>query len=175
MAIRPSSCLAALFALSALAGCGSETEDAPAARVAMGNDDSTDPGAPTGEAAAAPAAASEAEAIEGATPMEERVATLGILNKRNNISEDIELRPGESREFGPVIVTLAACERTPPWEMPRQTGGFVQVDVRERGQSDHNRVFSGWLFAESPSVNVVEHPIYDVWIKDCAMSFPGDE
>ena len=34
-------------------------------------------------------------------------------------------------------------------------------------------VFSGWLFKNSPSLNVVEHPIYDVWVKDCAMSFPA--
>ena len=36
------------------------------------------------------------------------------------------------------------------------------------------RVFSGWLFKESPSLNVVEHPIYDVWTKDCAMNHPRD-
>ena len=112
---------------------------------------------------------------ESTTPMDERVATLGLLNKRNNLSEDIELKPGESSEIGPVIVTLAACERTAPWEMPQETGAFVQVDVLERGDSDHTRVFSGWLFRQSPSLNVVEHPIYDVWVKDCAMSFPGDE
>ena len=110
-----------------------------------------------------------------ATPMAERVATIGLLNKRNNLSEDLEMSPGESREVGPVIIRLSACERTAPWEMPQETGAFVQVDVRERGQSSHNRVFSGWLFKESPSLNVVEHPIYDVWVKDCAMSFPGDE
>lgn len=115
------------------------------------------------------------DADVGATPLEERVATIGLLNKRNNLSEDFEMRPGETVESGPVIVTLAACERTAPWEMPQETGAFVQVDVLERGQSDHRRVFSGWLFKESPSRNVVEHPIYDVWVKDCAMSFPGDE
>ncbi|MEM7702680.1 MAG: DUF2155 domain-containing protein [Pseudomonadota bacterium] len=112
--------------------------------------------------------------IEGATPREERVATIGLLNKRNNLSQDIEMRPGEVREEGPVILTLATCERTAPWEMPQETGAFVQVDVLERGESEHTRVFSGWLFKESPSLNVVEHPIYDVWIKDCAMRFPGE-
>ncbi len=116
-----------------------------------------------------------AVAIETATPMAERVATIGLLNKRNNVSIDLELKPGETREEGPVIVTLAACERTAPWEMPQETGAFVQVDVLERGQSDHTRVFSGWLFKRSPSLNVVEHPVYDVWVKDCAMRFPGDE
>lgn len=113
--------------------------------------------------------------VAGATPMEERVATLGLLNKRNNSSQDIELRPGESRRIGDIVIRLQACERTAPWEMQRETGAFVQVSVQDRGTSDFRRIFSGWLFESSPSLNVVEHPIYDVWVKDCAMSFPGDE
>ena len=112
---------------------------------------------------------------EGVTPMEDRVATLGLLNKRNNDSQDIVLKPGESKEVGRVIVRLAACERTAPQEFPQETGAFVQVDILERAQSEHTRVFSGWLFKESPSRNVVEHPVYDVWVKDCRMRFPGED
>ena len=47
-----------------------------------------------------------------------------------------------------------------------------------RGASENDgwkKTFSGWLFKESPSLNVVEHPIYDVWVKDCKMSFAGDK
>ncbi|WP_394729971.1 DUF2155 domain-containing protein [Altererythrobacter sp. GH1-8] len=113
--------------------------------------------------------------VEGATPMEERIATLGLINKRNNVTQDLELRPGESQEIGPVIVRLSACERTAPWEMPQEVGAFVQVEVQNRGSEEFTRIFSGWLFNNSPSLNVVEHPIYDVWVKDCAMNFPGDE
>lgn len=113
--------------------------------------------------------------VGDSTPMAERVATIGLLNKRNNVSKDFELRPGEAIEEGQVIVRLEACERTAPYEFPQETGAFVQVDVLERGTDAHARVFSGWLFKENPSLNVVEHPIYDVWVKDCAMSFPGDE
>ncbi|MWV28972.1 DUF2155 domain-containing protein [Erythrobacter sp. GH3-10] len=113
------------------------------------------------------------------TPMEERVATLGLINKRNNISRDIEISPGESRRVDDVIVRLSACERTAPWESPAETGAFVQVFVNDVRNPDQDpeflRVFSGWLFKNSPSLNVVEHPIYDVWVKDCAMSFPGEE
>jgi hypothetical protein len=113
------------------------------------------------------------------TPLKDRVATLGILNKRNNLTEDVMLKPGESRRWGDVIVRLAACERTPPWERPPETGAFVQVLVAQRAhpedQPTWDKVFSGWLFKNSPSLNVVEHPIYDVWVKDCAMSFPGEE
>jgi hypothetical protein len=107
--------------------------------------------------------------------MEDRVAVIGLLNKRNNVSQEIKLKPGEAQEFGPVIIRLSACEHTAPWEMPQEAGAFVQVDIRERGQSQHRRVFSGWLFRDSPSLNVVEHPVYDVWVKDCAMRFPGED
>jgi hypothetical protein len=111
------------------------------------------------------------------TPLAERVATIGLLNKRNNISQDIQMKPGESRRVGNVIVRLASCERTAPWENPPETGAFVQVLVQERlsasSRLEWHRIFSGWLFKNNPSVNVVEHPVYDVWIKDCAMDFPG--
>ncbi len=131
-----------------------------------------DPATPAPAPSASPAAPANAS---GATPMNERIAVLGLLNKRNNVSEEIKLKPGESREIGPVIIRVSACERTAPWEMPQQTGAFVQVDIRERGAAQHTRVFSGWMFLESPSLNVVEHPIYDVWVKDCTMRFPGEE
>ena len=156
--------LPALMPALALVACGSAAEEPETIT------------APVGEAAPSSQDAAQDDPIVGedmgATPMEERVATIGLLNKRNNVSQDFELRPGESVEDGPVIITLAACERTAPWEMPQETGAFVQVDILDRGQSDHRRVFSGWLFKQSPSLNVVEHPIYDVWVKDCAMSFP---
>ena len=110
------------------------------------------------------------------TPMTDRVATIGLLNKRNNISRDLTLKPGETRRIGDVIVALKACERTAPWEMPQETGAFLQIFVQpSRGGQGFVKVFSGWLFKESPSLNVVEHPIYDVWVKDCAMRFPGEE
>lgn len=121
-----------------------------------------------------PAAVSDEAQI--GTPMAERVATLGVLNKRNNISQELEMSPGDSRRIGDLIVRMQACERTPPWELPKEIGAFVQVIVRDAGDEDNwRRVFSGWMFKNSPSLNVVEHPIYDVWVKDCAMSFPGEE
>lgn len=130
------------------------------------------------ELAATPPPAVAAAGI--GTPMEERVAVLGLLNKRNNITRTIEMKPGESRRvLGDVVLRLSACERTPPWEQPPETGAFVQVLVQDRAdagaQARWQQVFSGWLFRNAPSLNVVEHPIYDVWVKDCRMSFPGQD
>ena len=109
--------------------------------------------------------------VPGATPMAERVAVLGFLNKRNSISRDLTLRPGQSVRIRDAIVRLGACETTPPWEFDRLTGAFVQLDVQQPG-GGWRRVFSGWLYKESPSLNVVEHPVYDVWPKSCAMTHP---
>ena len=116
---------------------------------------------------------------EYGTPVKDRVATLGLLNKRNNLSQDVVLKVGEAKRVGNVVLKLATCERSLPWERPADTGAFVQVFVEEREKADQplswRKVFSGWLFKNSPSLNVVEHPVYDVWVKDCAMKFPGEE
>jgi len=108
----------------------------------------------------------------GVTPMAQRVAVIGILNKRNGIVQNVTLRPGQSVRWKDVIVRLRACEATAPWEEEKLTGAFVQVDVR-RPDKSWGRIFSGWLYKESPSLNVVEHPIYDVWPKSCAMTYPA--
>ena len=110
----------------------------------------------------------------GTTPMNQRIAVLGFLNKRNGISRDITLRPGQALRIKDAIVRLRACETTPPWEFDKLTGAFVQLDVQQPG-GGWRRVFSGWLYKESPSLNVVEHPVYDVWPKSCVMSFPEAE
>jgi hypothetical protein len=127
---------------------------------------------------AAQAAAPAVESEYG-TPVKDRVATLGLLNKRNNIAQDVVLKSGEAKRIGNIVIRASACERTLPWEKPAETGAFVQVFVEERANPDAalawRQVFSGWLFKNAPSVNVVEHPVYDVWVKDCAMKFPGEE
>lgn len=156
---------AAICALAAVAAC---TEDPPAPQPV----ETEIPESLQQQGAPVPQPSGES----AGTPMAQRVATLGLLNKRNNVTQDLKLRPGESRRIGDVIVRLQACERTAPWETWRETGAFVQVLVKTRGEDGKFRkIFSGWLFRNSPSLNVVEHPVYDVWVKDCAMSFPGEE
>jgi hypothetical protein len=125
--------------------------------------------------AAAPAAVTppviERPLSRDETPMAQRVAVLGLLNKRSGETRDITLSPGHSIRLGDIILRLRACETTAPWENQKLTGAFVQVDVRNRDGSWH-RPFSGWLYKESPSLNAVEDPIYDVWPKSCTMVHP---
>jgi hypothetical protein len=107
----------------------------------------------------------------GTTPMAQRSAVIGLLNKRNGASRDLTLRPGQSMRVGDTIVRLRACERTADWEAQQLTGAFLQLDVQEADRR-WRRAFSGWLFKERPNLNVVLHPVYDVWVKSCTMRFP---
>jgi hypothetical protein len=107
----------------------------------------------------------------GTTPMARRVAILGLLNKRNGLAREVTLKPGLAVRIGDVVVRLRACDRTAPWEQQPYTGAFVQLDVRGQDRA-WRRTFSGWLYKERPGLNVVLHPVYDVWVKSCAMTFP---
>ncbi len=117
------------------------------------------------------AAPAPARPLTTATPMRERVAVLGVLNKRNGMAREVSLHPGEAARFGDLVVRLRACETTADWESEQLTGAFVQADKR-RPDGTWHRIFSGWLYKETPSLNVVEDPLYDVWPKSCTMRHP---
>jgi hypothetical protein len=79
------------------------------------------------------------------------------------ITFDVALN--ETVQFGALQVTPRVCYTRPPTETPN-TDGFVEVDEITL-QSETKRIFSGWMFAASPGLHGVEHPIYDVWLVDC--------
>ena len=106
----------------------------------------------------------------GVTPNAQRGVVIGAINKRTGETRFFAGKPGQSFDFGALHVTVRTCETTPPWEQ-RLTGAFLLIDERLlRGGA--RRVYSGWMFAESPSLHPLEHPRYDIWVKSCTMRFP---
>lgn len=79
------------------------------------------------------------------------------------ISFDVAIN--ETVQFGALQVTPRVCYSRPPTETPN-TDAFVQVDEVTL-QGEIKRIFGGWMFASSPGLHAIEHPIYDVWITDC--------
>jgi hypothetical protein len=73
---------------------------------------------------------------------------------------------GETVQFGALQVTARVCYTRPPTEATN-TDAFVEVDEVTL-QGEIKRIFNGWMFAASPGLHGVEHPIYDVWLTDCA-------
>jgi hypothetical protein len=84
------------------------------------------------------------------------------------ISFDVSIN--ETVRFGALEVTPRACYSRPPTEAPN-TDGFIEVDELTL-QGELKRIFTGWMFAASPGLNAVEHPIYDVWLTDCKGAAP---
>ena len=77
----------------------------------------------------------------------------------------------ETYTFGKLEVTPRVCYSSPPY-IPRSRTSFVEISSLVRDFStneyDRQRIFTGWMFAESPGINGMEHPVNDVWLIGCA-------
>ncbi len=76
-----------------------------------------------------------------------------------------EVAINETVQFGTLQITPRVCYSRPLTEQP-QTDAFAQVDEIDENKQE-KRIFSGWMFADSPGLHGVEHPIYDVWLIGC--------
>lgn len=97
--------------------------------------------------------------------IENQVAVFAALDKVTARISRLEIKLNETVKFGSLKVTPRLCYSRPP-DQPPKTDTFVEVqelqlDGREK------KLFSGWMFAESPGLNAVEHPVYDVWLTEC--------
>jgi len=135
------------------------------------------PGAALPPGAAPPAANNNAEGAE-AQPAEDTViekptehidngrAVFSGLDKITGRTFSFDAAIGETVRFGALEVTPRACYTRPPTEATN-TDAFVEVDeVTLKGEI--KRIFTGWMYAASPGLHAVEHPIYDVWLTNCA-------
>jgi hypothetical protein len=127
---------------------------------------------PPANAAAPPPAAAEVPppddtVVERPTAhIENRRAVFSGLDKITGRTITFDAAIGETVQFGALQVTPRACYTRPPTEATN-TDAFVEVDEVTL-QGEIKRIFTGWMFASSPGLHAVEHPIYDVWLTDCA-------
>ncbi len=112
-------------------------------------------------------------------------ATLRALDKITGRSTDIEVKVGDPIVFGSLKVELKVCYQTPPEEAP-ESAAFLRVASTQpvavatmkkavkakdvSTVSDENPVlFSGWMYASSPGLVALEHPVYDIWVIRCQL------
>ena len=80
---------------------------------------------------------------------------------------------GQTLTFGTLEIVVRACDRTPPTEPPESA---VFLDIFEtRPGKPRTDLFHGWMFASSPALNALEHPVYDVWALECLSDLPATE
>jgi hypothetical protein len=99
------------------------------------------------------------------TKLDNRVAVFSALDKVTATIKTLEVPINETVEFGALKVTPRVCYSRPPTEQPKTTS-FVEVDEVQL-DGNQKRIFTGWMFAQSPGLNAVEHPVFDVWLTDC--------
>lgn len=98
------------------------------------------------------------------------IAVFAALDKVTARISPLEVRIGETVQFGALTVTPRVCYTRPPTEPPL-TSAFVEIDeIKLSGE--HQRIFGGWMFAQSPGLHAVEHPVFDVWLTNCKMEAP---
>jgi len=96
------------------------------------------------------------------------VAVFSGLDKITARITNFDVYVDETVQFGALQITPRACYTRPATETQRTTV-FVEVDqVSLRGQV--TRIFTGWMFADSPALNAIDHAVYDIWLVDCKLS-----
>ncbi len=97
---------------------------------------------------------------------EERIAVLQGLDKVTARVSEIEAPLNRMVRFGTLEITVRACHKTPP-EEPPESAAFLEIRDVKPGEAGVD-LFVGWMFASSPALSALEHPVYDVWVLDCA-------
>ena len=100
-----------------------------------------------------------ASAIEGDT------VVLQGLDKVTARVWTFEVKIGQVVRFGTLEIQPRFCDRTPP-EEPPESKAFLDIYEARAGEKKAD-LFHGWMFASSPALNPLEHPVYDVWVIDC--------
>jgi hypothetical protein len=100
-----------------------------------------------------------------ADTISEPIALLQGLDKITARVSKFEAPVGTPVQFGTLSIRVRDCEKNPPEETP-ESAAFLEIDERRPGEVNL-RVFSGWMFASSPALSALEHPVYDVNVLDC--------
>ena len=93
------------------------------------------------------------------------VAVLQGLDKITARVSTFEIEVGKVGFFGVLRIKVKSCKKKPPMEPPEKVAFLVINDLKPGEKMIE--VFKGWMFASSPSLNGLEHPVYDIWVLDC--------
>jgi hypothetical protein len=103
-----------------------------------------------------------------AAPLANPIATFAGLDKITGRITQFDVYIDETVLFGALEITPRACYSRPPDEVQR-TSAFLEVEQRSL-QGNSKRIFTGWMFADSPALNALDHAVYDVWLIECKTS-----
>ena len=106
-----------------------------------------------------------ASAAHATTYERYKAAALRGVDKITGHVEMFDAAVDDAVRFGTLYVTVRSCQKTPPEETP-EAAAFLEID-EVKADAPTQRWYSGWMFASSPALSPLEHPVYDVWVVDC--------
>lgn len=95
-------------------------------------------------------------------------ALLQGLDKVTARTSTFEARVGQPVTFGQLTIIVKSCQKASPIDPP-ESAAFLDI-TESRADGAAAPVFQGWMFASSPALSAMEHPVYDIWVKDCRKS-----
>ena len=104
--------------------------------------------------------------VSAATYEPYQVAVLRGLDKVTARISTFEGRVDEEVPFGGLVIRVEACYKTPPVEPP-ESASFLRIRDEGPTRERQGEVFAGWMFASSPGLSALQHPVYDIWVIDC--------
>jgi hypothetical protein len=106
-----------------------------------------------------------------AQKIKNQIAVFAALDKVTADISPLEIPVDEAEKFGALTITPRICNTRPLTEQP-VTAAFVEIDETQLDGTE-KRIFTGWMFAESPGLHGVEHPVFDVWLTSCKIPEDG--
>jgi len=100
-----------------------------------------------------------------ADKIKNQIAVFAALDKVTARISPMEIPIDESKSFGALTITPRVCNTRPQTERPL-TSAFVEIEETQLDDTKKD-IFTGWMFAESPGLHGVEHPVFDVWLTSC--------
>jgi hypothetical protein len=97
-------------------------------------------------------------------------AVLQAMDKVTARISKLEAPIGETVKYGELEIQVKSCRKRPPEETP-ESAAFIEIYETKKGE--RQKVFGGWMFASSPALSAMEHPVYDVWVVDCTIGKPA--
>jgi hypothetical protein len=97
---------------------------------------------------------------------EQNSAVVRVLDKMTARVEEIVLPIGKTFHFGTLSIKAKTCRTTLPEETPPESAAFLEISETKTGGIE-GTVFKGWMFASSPALSAMEHPVYDIWVIGC--------
>jgi hypothetical protein len=98
-------------------------------------------------------------------PIKGDATILHGLDKTTARVFSLEAQHGQTIKFGTLRIVVRGCKKNPPEEQP-EAAAFIEISEQKAEDLPH-KIFSGWMFASSPAISAIDHPVYDIWVTNC--------